>query len=222
MRRRIRLWVPCGGSADEMKGARHQNEPDSWLHRTRGCTGPTAMCTRSHSHVPPSTHSLATCRRARGPWSVATHLHTAPPSHRPTFTPPPGRTGARDVSTAVHIRHGPGSLGASSPHLLHRRADRRSRVLPVPLPIQPTSASIFYHPLYFSPFEPREERIPSLLCLPAVSIQPIQSDSMTETGDTAVAVADTAVTTVDRVKRPTRPDDTETKHLIEDLQSTST
>jgi len=44
---------------------------------------------------------------------------------------------------------------------------------------------------------------------------------MTETGDTAVAVADTAVTTVDRVKRPTRPDDTETKRLIEDLQSTS-
>ena len=44
------------------------NEPDSWLHRTRGCTGPTALRALVH------TVTCLTSSRARGPWSVATHL----------------------------------------------------------------------------------------------------------------------------------------------------
>ena len=152
--------------------------------------------------------------RTRG----CTGLVAAPDSwlHR---THGPART--RSHSHVPHLQSGPWPVVCGHPPS-SSWPPALCRSLPT-LPIQPTSASTFYHPLYFSPFETREERIPSLLCLPAVS-NPIQSisDSMTETGDTAAAVADTAVTNVDRVKRPTRPDDTETKRLIEDLQSTST
>ena len=172
-------------------GARHPSSRGG-MNRTRGCTGLVAA-----PDPRPCAHSFTQSRASppvgpRGPWSVATHLHTVTGTYRCT-----GR---------VHLLRA-GRLLSVDP-FPHFQFNRRRRQLSTILCISRLLSLV------------RSGFHPCCVCQPS----PIQSisDSMTETGDTAAAVADTAVTNVDRVKRPTRPDDTETKRLIEDLQSTST
>jgi hypothetical protein len=175
--------------------------PDSWLHRTRGCTGLVAA-PDSWRHRTRGGTGLVAAPDPRPCAHSFTQSRASPPVGPvarglwpPTFTPSSGRAGRA------------GRLLSVDP-FPHFQFNRRRRQLSTILCISRLLRLV------------RSGFHPCCVCQPS----PIQSisDSMTETGDTAAAVADTAVTNVDRVKRPTRPDDTETKRLIEDLQSTST